>query len=446
MALAIATKLWSTGAGLLTTLLIATEFSPAVQGYYYTFLSVLALQIFAELGLGIVITAHASHEWAKLELDGRGRVVGETGALSRLSSLARFALRWYGVAGAMLVLFLTAGGIVFFGSTSHDQIALWLGPWIALCVLTGLNLCFVPLWSLLEGCNQVSSVYSSRLVQAIATSATAWIAIWLGAGLWVVPLIALASLLTAAATIGRRHRTLFRQVLLERPNGAQLAWRSNILPMQWRVALSWLSGYFTFYLFTPVLFHWSGPVVAGQMGMTWALINVLSGVASSWIGPKAPTFGILIAQERFDDLDRMFWRLSGIVVAFACAGAATIWTAVYAINAIDHPFAARLLPPRETGYLLLGTVIVCASLPMSTYLRAHKREPLLAVSLASGLLTGTAILVLGRSRGAEGVALGYLVSVALVTPFVVMVWQRRRKEWHAPPPLKIWSAHDVQSP
>lgn len=430
-ALAIATKLWSTGAGLITTLLVATEFSPSIQGYYYTFLSVLALQIFAELGLGVVITAYGSHEWAQLGVDERGRIVGEADAMSRLSSLGRFAIRWYGVAAAILVVLLTTGGFVFFGSSAAEQVALWAGPWVALCALTGLNLCFVPLWSLLEGCNQVTSVYASRLVQSIATSATAWIAISLGAGLWVVPLIALASLLAAAATIGRRHHAFFRQILLERPSGPQLAWKSDILPMQWRVALSWLSGYFTFYLFTPVLFHWSGAVVAGRMGMTWALIGVLTGVAASWIATKAPMFGILIAQRRFDELDRMFWRLSVVVVVFACAGAATIWTAVYVLNAIGQPAAARLLPPKETGYLLLGTIIVCASLPMSTYLRAHKREPLLVVSIGSGLLTGASILLLGRYRGAEGAALGYVVSMALVAPFIVLVWQRRRTEWHS---------------
>jgi O-antigen/teichoic acid export membrane protein len=242
----------------------------------------------------------------------------------------------------------------------------------------------------------------------------------------------LASLVAAAATIGRQYRAFFRQIFSERPSGPQLAWRADILPMQWRVALSWLSGYFTFYLFTPVLFHWSGPVAAGQMGMTWALISVLTGVVSSWIAPKAPTFGILIAQRRFDELDRMFWHLSAVVAVFACAGAATIFTAVYVLNALGQPFATRLLPPKETGYLLLGTVMLCASLPMSTYLRAHKREPLLAVSLASGLITGTSIVLLGKYRGADGASLGYVLSMAIVTPFVALVWQRRRTEWHGP--------------
>ena len=38
-------RIWSAGAGPLTALIIAATFSPAVQGYYYTFLNLLAFQI-----------------------------------------------------------------------------------------------------------------------------------------------------------------------------------------------------------------------------------------------------------------------------------------------------------------------------------------------------------------------------------------------------------------
>jgi len=110
---AISGKIWTMVAGLITTLLIASFFPPELQGYYYTFLSVLALQVFAELGLGTVISAYASHEWAKLAIDAQGRVSGDPDALSRLISLGRFALRWYLAAGAVVAIFLTLGGFFF---------------------------------------------------------------------------------------------------------------------------------------------------------------------------------------------------------------------------------------------------------------------------------------------------------------------------------------------
>src|SRR3990172_2856854 len=55
-----------------TAILIATKFTPELQGYYYTFATILALQVFVELGLGTVIVQFASHEWSKLNLDKSG--------------------------------------------------------------------------------------------------------------------------------------------------------------------------------------------------------------------------------------------------------------------------------------------------------------------------------------------------------------------------------------
>ncbi len=431
-------KVWTFPAGLVTALLIAAFFSPELQGYYYAFSSLLALQIFAELGLGTVLTYFASHEWSKLALDQNGRVVGDSNALSKLVSLARFALRWYLIAGAVVSVVLAIGGFLFFAS-AEEQISAWKGPWIALCVVTGVTLSATPLWALLEGCNQVANVYTYRFVRAVVVSVTTWAALYSAAGLWIAALSSMAGLVVTIVLIGRRYGRFIRMLMLSEPQGPRLSWRTDLLPMQWRIALSWMSGFFAFSFFTPVLFHFQGAVVAGQMGMTWTFVSALSILATSWVTPKAPTFGMLIAQQRYTELDRLFWRITAIVVAVTVVGGAGIWGFVIVLTQLNHPLATRLLTPASTGYLLLATIITSASMPMSVYLRAHKKEPLLATSLVSGLLTAIAVLVLGKSHSAEGVAVGYLAVTAVVTPFVVLIWYRRRAEWHAqtdslPPP------------
>src|SRR6266850_5266887 len=82
-------RIWGLAAGGVTAILIATYFSPELQGYFYTFTTILALQVFAELGLGTVAVQFASHEWSKLSLDKSGHIVGDKDALSRLISIAR---------------------------------------------------------------------------------------------------------------------------------------------------------------------------------------------------------------------------------------------------------------------------------------------------------------------------------------------------------------------
>ncbi len=423
-------KVWALPAGLVTVFLISALFSPHLQGYYYTFNSLLALQIFAELGLGTVLTYFASHEWAELSLDQHGNVSGNADALSRLTSLAQFALKWYVAAGTVMTLVLATSGLVFFANAG-DPVFPWKAPWVVLCITTGLTLCMVPVWALLEGCNQVSNVYTFRLVQSIALSSAGWAAIYLGAGLWAAAVSGMAGLLVTSVLIVRRYGRLISTLFLLQPKGPRLLWRANILPVQWRVALSWSSGYFVFSLFTPVLFHYHGPVVAGQMGMTWVFVNALMAVAASWVMPKAPQFGILIAQQQYTELDRLLWRLVAVVFAVTALGALGMWASVIVLNQMQHPFAVRLLAPAPTGYLLLATFMMSASLPMSTYMRAHKKEPLLRLSLLTGLMTGIAVVVLGKYYSAEGAAIGYLLVTAMVTPFVIVIWYKRRAEWHA---------------
>ena len=77
---AVALRIWQLVGGFVSMLLISQYFSPHVQGYYYTFYAVLALQTFFELGLQIVILNAASHEWAGLACDAQGRIIGPAAA------------------------------------------------------------------------------------------------------------------------------------------------------------------------------------------------------------------------------------------------------------------------------------------------------------------------------------------------------------------------------
>src|SRR6202522_4320184 len=70
-------RFWSSAAGLVTVALIARFLSPAQQGYYYTFGSLVALQIVFELGFSFVILQMRSHERAHLAISVDGIVSGD---------------------------------------------------------------------------------------------------------------------------------------------------------------------------------------------------------------------------------------------------------------------------------------------------------------------------------------------------------------------------------
>lgn len=424
-------RIWGLGAGVINLLFIALYFSPEVQGYYYTFWGLLALQVFVELGLSQVVIQFASHEWSQLGLDEGGRIVGNVRALSRLVSLAKVTFRWYIVAGGIIGIGLGFAGYFFFSKSSLPGID-WVAPWFVLCALTGINLCLLPILSLLEGCNQVSHIYAFRLIQGILMSLSMWISMILGAELWVASVSMTTGLIWTIIFLRLKFwkyiKTLITTSIFEK-----IKWRFEVWPMQWRIALSWASGYFIFSIFTPILFHYQGAVVAGQMGMTWNLCNGLISIASVWVLTKVPRFAILIAKKEYTVLDRLWFRSAIVSFIVAFCGAIVIWMIIYIFYTFNYKLSTRLLPPLPAGFFLLATAVMSISLSQAVYLRAHKKEPFLVLSLVQGVLTGSSTWLLGSRFGATGMAAGYLAVVALVVmPMGTIIWYRRRAAWHAP--------------
>ena len=427
------TRIWNFFGAPVSAIIIAIRFTPELQGYYYTFVNILALQVFVELGLGTVIVQFASHEWSQLRLDEHGQIVGDNNSLSRLISIANITTRWYVVGGAVVVLCLSTGGYVFFTGSPGSSVN-WVAPWFLLCLLSGISICLVPIWSLLEGCNQVSRLYTYRFIQRALSSISVWIAILLGAKLWTASVSSIMVLIVAGVFLRSQYWCFCKTLLFTRASEPRINWRIDMLPMQWRIALSWICGYIMSSLFTPVLFKYHGPVVAGQMGMSWSLIGVLR-TSHSWLLPRVPRFGMLIAQRKYKELDRLFWNITKTVICITVLIALAVWIFVYIINGIDfslaNRLAARLLPPLPIGLFILAQILITVSAPFSFYMRAHKREPIVVPSVSMAIGTGLSALILGKYYSVIGMAVGYLVVSIIIIPFIFFIWYRCRSLWHS---------------
>ena len=414
--------------GLASLVFIAKYFTPKIQGFYYTFTSLASLQAYIELGFGIVIVQFASHEWARLSLDVEGKVGGHPDALSRLTSLGRIAFPLYAVQGAILTLVLSLLGLVLF-SASPDPEVQWLWPWLTVSVFTGMNLWLLPALALLEGCNQVSQVYFYRFTDTVLTNVCLCVFVALGAGLWAPAISAIVKLVYGCAYLVFRHRR-FLLTFLARPVGPSMNWRSDILPMQWRMSLTWLSGALLFTLFTPVAFHYQGPVVAGQVGMTLNMTSALLAVSFVWVQTNMPNLGRLIAKRDFITLDRVFFPKAALSVLTGILGAAGIFFIVYFLHTNAGALSGRVLPLTPTFLFLLATLFMIASSPFGAYLRAHKREPLVGISVGASIVTGVSTWLFGSNFGPLGMAAGYMTVNMLTLAGVLLIWHRCRHEWH----------------
>src|SRR5580698_7151699 len=121
---------WASLAGIVTVILIARFLSPAEQGYYYTFGSLVALQIVFELGFSFVILQMASHERAHLTISTDYVISGDPRAHARLASVLQKSVRWYSIAAVLMAALLIPAGWYFFASHRHaGQAVSWQLPW-----------------------------------------------------------------------------------------------------------------------------------------------------------------------------------------------------------------------------------------------------------------------------------------------------------------------------
>jgi O-antigen/teichoic acid export membrane protein len=419
---------WSLFSGPITIFLITRYFSPEVQGYYYTFGSVTALQAFLELGFSQCIIQFASHEFARLRFGPGGSLEGEERARSRLISLGRLSLKWYGVMAVLAVIGLGLGGSWFF-STKHDASVSWVLPWWFTCAGVGVTLVLLPVGALLEGCNQVSFVYGLRTFSRVAVAVAGWIAVWGGAALFTGPVMVLATALVLGGAYLGRWGELLRELWRAPTGGETISWRREIWPFHWRIAVSCISGYFIFNMFTPVLFYFHGSVLAGQMGATMALVNSLSALAQSWTVSKGPRCGMLISRREYGELDRLFYRSTAQAVGICILGGLAFLLGLVVVRG-HFAIGARFLDPGPTSLLVLATVANQIVFGQAIYLRAHKKEPFMSLSVVNGLTTGCLVAVLGYFFGAWGVSLAYAAVQLAILPVAFRIWSTRRREWH----------------
>jgi len=126
----------------------------------------------------------------------------------------------------------------------------------------------------------------------------------------------------------------------------------------------------------------------GQGGMTLAISQALTTIAGSWVWAKAPMFGRYIAQSRFAELDHAFFRslvssqvalvLASAAFLAACAGARHLGSSNRQPATCAETSGSA--PCRWYYQPLIVSHRQCN-------LRAHKREPLVALSIVLGLVT-----------------------------------------------------------
>lgn len=334
---------------------------------------------------------------------------------------------YFVVAGGVASLVLWVGGGHFFGEAAvrAGQGVAWRGPWAMLLCLGVVQAATVPSVGVLEGFGEIRNLSRIRLWQGLVGTVALWGALLGGARLWSAPLSSLLGLTVLFGLLWAEHGELLRKVIGSGNHLGAVKWRSEILPLQWRVAISSASGYFLLQAATPVVLRYDSPARAGQMGMTVAVTTAILYFAAAWSNTKWGYFGAMVASGEYSALDRLFWSslrrsllVFGVLIAF-------LLLAIIALRQGGFSLGDRLLPI----WLVVGVALLQAAIHLvsnlAAYTRAHKQEPLFWLLALYGICSAGGMWLFGKAFGASGVVIsGVFVGWTLVVPAGVALTRR----------------------
>lgn len=380
---------------LIIVIFVATKLGPEMRGFYYAFYSLTFLKFFADLGLGFATVQIVSHK-----SETHGDLVG--------SSYANFFIRLYLVSSVVLVIVLCPSILLFVDQAiqvSNYQSRIFY-PWIALSLFTSAGIIINGAISVVEGKLKILEASRLRLVYSVSNVAGVVMGLLAGMELWSLALGSAVSV----AIVGYRlidYRDYF--LVPASLKGQPIDWRREIWPFQWRIGVSWISGFFIFYILTPLVLKYDGAVNAGRYGMSVQIIQAINSISIIFVSTHSAKYGKCVASGEARRMDAEYFsdlKKSNIALVGLLSGGFAVQ--LFADKIAERPIHQVL----DIDLLLvLGGACLCNHVFYLTnyYLRSYKEESLWLISLLCGLTTFFLALRLIPSGGVVAAVWIYFV-------------------------------------
>lgn len=416
-------QLWRLFSGPLLLLLVPLYLSAEAQGYWYTFISLAALAVFADMGFSSILLLFSSHEFSNLKFKKDRTLEGDEKNLARLATLGKFALKWSTIMAIGIFPLVLGAGYYFLNSKGSN--IEWQWPWLIYGVASVLVFINSMLLSFIEGCDSVGDVQKIRFYISVSVFSATALLLYLGVELYALAIALMSGAVIGMIIIGCRYEKMLRQ-LYHMGIKNSYPWAQEVFPLMWRYAISWISGYFILSIFTPIAFHFYGAVEAGQVGLSMAVCMALFSISNIWVAIKTPKMNMYVAQQDYANLNNTFRHSVILATLTYTSGMLALFAAIELLKGYT-PIANRLLSPASLALVALGWLIQLWINSMAVYMRAHKREPLVPTSVIQGLYVAATTLAIATYLPFDYLFLGFFTALCLVTPWVFWIFKKFKR-------------------
>lgn len=417
-------QIWRLFSGPALLILIPLYLTAEVQGYWYTFISLAALAVFADMGFSTILLQFSAHEFAHLKFESDKTIGGNQKHLERLASLLRFAIKWScatGVIAFPIILFI--GFIIL--NQKETEIS-WIIPWVVYGIASSFVFVNSMLLSFIEGCDSVGDVQKIRFYVSFVTVLSTVILLICGTELYALVLSLFIGAITGIVLIFIKHHKMLRQ-LYDIGLKVFYDWKVEILKLIGKYSVSWISGYFIFYIFTPIAFIYKGVVESGQVGLTVAVFTAIFGISNIWMTIIIPKINMLVSKRDYETLDQIFKKHLLLSIVTYILGVITLFIIVLFLK--DYvPFDERLVSPFSLMIISIVWLLQIIVQGLAYYMRAHKEEPLVIPSFVSAIYVSLTTLFIAIYLPFEYFFLGFLSSYIWGIPWILIIFKKYKGE------------------
>ncbi|MDP3398296.1 MAG: hypothetical protein Q8S23_04045 [Bacteroidales bacterium] len=416
--------------GPLLILLLPLYISQEVQGYWFSFISISALSVLADLGFTVIILQFSAHEFAYLGISNNFIVsndIRNNYHLIKLSTLLRFTIKWL----IKLLIFaftpILIVGLIFFNIDPTE--INWKFPWILYTVGAMITFANTVILSYIEGCNFVAKTQRIRFYSTIINFTILFLFLALRTDLYALSISLLFSSVITSIIIYKKFHFLLYQ-LWEISKNESYDWFHDFFIFFKKYAISVASGYLVVQISTPLSFIYFGAVEAGKVGLTMSLCTAIFSISNIWFQSIAPKVNMLNSKKKWRHLSlliskRLILSVYTYIFVFLIFSILYVLFKYSSLSEINN----RFLPFTGILILVFHWLLQLPNYAMAFYLRAFKKEPFMILSFLSSIcvviLTWFSILYLPTKY----VFSGLLITTIVFLPLTVGMYFKKRNKW-----------------
>lgn len=345
------------------------------RGIFYTLSSIVAIQSIFELGFSNIILQYVSR--FSLGTISLGIVSAYD---NKVFDFYRFIVNLYFKLGTLLFIVIIVYSYFLFKGFEFDVKI--ITAVITLSFTTTLTFIFFPNMSFVEALGDQNRVWRFRLLQILFNLLFLIFFYSLNFGLLAFPLATLLSLLIAIYLFGKDYFKFLTNIYSTKQSST-FNYKIDILPYQFKIGISWISGYFIYQIINPLVFKFQGAENAGKYGLTFAIFSGIQSVGLVFVATSIPRWSKVLSVKSFSFNDIIIDFKSVLIKALTTTTILSLIFILILLLDIRYTkfFYFKFLDFISVIYLSLGFVFSLLSYVLASLIRCKLHEPFVKVSV-----------------------------------------------------------------